>query len=778
MTSPPLWDRLRRARIVQVLIVYLGASWAVLQVADTLTEALSLPEWVSPVTIILLLVGLVIILATAWVQSLPSTTAAEEAGERPTDWEIAPGQAVESLKAGRLPALTWGRAILGGIVALARLFGGAGLYVGLTGGPSFLGPTEAGATDAADGIAVLPFTVSGVEDDDFWGEGMVDLLSTNLDGMGGFRAIDSRTVLARWRESVDDAATPDLDASLRIAGATGARYAVVGSARGIGGDLRLVTSIYDLGNGQEVGQGQVQGSQSDPMKLIDDLSLETMRQLLSGGGEDLATARNLADLTTASVPALRAYLEGERYYRRAEFPQAVEAYERALEEDSTFALALFRISDAYGWLEDIGSERAIELGALSIQYKDRLSPRNEVIVTAGNALYTGDLSHLEPLEAAVRKYPDDPEAWFMLAELYIHMGEATGASATDALEAIERAIELDPSFAPYYVHAIDRSIAVGDAEKATRYIERYSGFSESDVLEGQHEVAYDIYMGDEEAVARGWAKLDGLTDQQQGVFWGTYGLDMPDAVRTMEVANYMQERTGSAGWPRGRARWSINLGQWEKGEALLRDSIPGGPGPMTVYLFHAFTDVDVSDLLPTVRNCDPGAGCTLWRGALAAEEGNWSDFETMVSEARNAAAEYREAGDEIQSRFPKSIENALLGYGQLLEGDPVAARRTLEEGQGLTNGVGDEMTRYWLALANEEVGRTEDALRWYRLLTRANFRSIALARAASLAEATGDMALARELWTSVARNYREAEDGHVGAAAARAAVERLGPTQP
>lgn len=36
MPSPFLWDRLRSARAVQVLIVYLGASWVVLQIADIL----------------------------------------------------------------------------------------------------------------------------------------------------------------------------------------------------------------------------------------------------------------------------------------------------------------------------------------------------------------------------------------------------------------------------------------------------------------------------------------------------------------------------------------------------------------------------------------------------------------------------------------------------------------------------------------------------------------------------------------------------------------------
>jgi len=183
MPTPSLWDRLRSARIVQVLVVYLGASWAVLQIADVLAEALSLPEWVMPVAVLLLLIGLIVILATAWVQSLPSTTAREEAGEIPTDWQVAPGEALASLRAGKLPHLTWGRAILGGVVALSLLFGGAGLYMGITGRTFALGPTEVGADQPGEGIAVVPFEVRG-EDLDIWREGMVDLLSNNMDGVG------------------------------------------------------------------------------------------------------------------------------------------------------------------------------------------------------------------------------------------------------------------------------------------------------------------------------------------------------------------------------------------------------------------------------------------------------------------------------------------------------------------------------------------------------------------------------------------------------------------
>ena len=82
-----------------------------------------------------------------------------------------------------------------------------------------LTPEEAIAADAAPGIAVLPFTVN---DPDLatWREGMVDLMTVNLDGVPGLRPIASRTVLARWRSEAPDVA--DLGASLLVARRTGA----------------------------------------------------------------------------------------------------------------------------------------------------------------------------------------------------------------------------------------------------------------------------------------------------------------------------------------------------------------------------------------------------------------------------------------------------------------------------------------------------------------------------------------------------------------------------
>jgi hypothetical protein len=81
----PLLSRLKRARLVRVLLVYFAASWVVIQAAHLFQAALDLPEWLVPVAVVLLLVGLVVVGATAWVQASPATDRREAAGEVPGD---------------------------------------------------------------------------------------------------------------------------------------------------------------------------------------------------------------------------------------------------------------------------------------------------------------------------------------------------------------------------------------------------------------------------------------------------------------------------------------------------------------------------------------------------------------------------------------------------------------------------------------------------------------------------------------------------------------------
>src|SRR5690606_1721645 len=67
--QPGLWARIRRARLVELVGVYAGISFGALQAVDVFIERLALPDWVSGGTLILLLLGLPLIAATAFVQA-------------------------------------------------------------------------------------------------------------------------------------------------------------------------------------------------------------------------------------------------------------------------------------------------------------------------------------------------------------------------------------------------------------------------------------------------------------------------------------------------------------------------------------------------------------------------------------------------------------------------------------------------------------------------------------------------------------------------------------
>ena len=59
---------IHRRSLWQVLGIYAAASWVIYQIVQSLTEGLGLPDWFPALAVVLLLVGLPIVLATAFVQ--------------------------------------------------------------------------------------------------------------------------------------------------------------------------------------------------------------------------------------------------------------------------------------------------------------------------------------------------------------------------------------------------------------------------------------------------------------------------------------------------------------------------------------------------------------------------------------------------------------------------------------------------------------------------------------------------------------------------------------
>jgi tetratricopeptide (TPR) repeat protein len=785
MSSTTLLERLKRARIVQVLAVYLGASWVVLQIAEVLAEALSLPEWVLPVCVILLLVGLLIILATAWIQSLASTSAAEEAGEVPTDWQIAPADVLDSLKSGKVPHLTWGRAILGGVMALSILFGGAGVYVLLTGGraPVFA-PTEAGASVAAAGIAVLPFSVTGGAELELWREGMVDLMSTNLDGMGGYRTIDARTVMARWRERVDDGGDPDLNTALRVAGATGARFGLVGNLVGNPGGVRVTADVYDLSNGEKITQSYVEGPADSVLVLVSRLTVGLTRDLLAKTGQQVIQAPRTAGITTESLEALRHYLDGEAAFRKGDFATASAAFERAVDADSTFALAWYRLSHAYGWMENLNSEAAARAGERLETLADRLPLRERTLMVASSrGMREGDLSALGDLRQAASKYPDDPEVWFELGEFYRHVGVDAGvATDADALEAFEKAVELDPTFAPFYIHYIESLLGAGRAAEAAAALDSYRAMAGPDA-QPHLTLAVALFGQDEALRQETLATLD--TVPEQVVFrMGAEiplldGLDPGLVLKTLEDA---YRATGSESFLTAASEVKLRQGRVTEVAAqmmdpsfppILRVSFVAALGLMGIEAPEPLQNA-VDDLNVCPDREDAGEWCMYHVGALAALRGDRSTWQTWVDRNHALGERYQAEGQGAHGLEHEALARALEGIWTMAqEGDPAGAVEMLKAGSNRLPGEMAYLTRFKLAeaLAPE---RPREAIEVLEVMTSGPFAPFAQVRLGHMKESLGDTASASLAYQRAVELFAEADEDLSYAREAREGLARLG----
>lgn len=114
---------IHRRSLWQVLAVYLGASWIVLEAANQVIERYLLPEWVYPAALILLLIGLPIVLATALVREDRELAALAEPRDPTLLGDTAAVELDRPAQRQRPGAklLTWPRAILGGVLAFTAL---------------------------------------------------------------------------------------------------------------------------------------------------------------------------------------------------------------------------------------------------------------------------------------------------------------------------------------------------------------------------------------------------------------------------------------------------------------------------------------------------------------------------------------------------------------------------------------------------------------------------------------------------------------------------------
>jgi TolB-like protein len=320
MTSPSLWTRLKDAHLFRVLVIYAAASWVLLQIVGLFIETMDLPRWTMPWTLILLVVGLIVVLVTTWVQSHPSMPAREAADEVPGDWEVDVGEIKESISAGRLPHLNWARAILGGVVAFLLLFGFAGLYVVIKDGggsldspPPQLGDAasatavEAGLNIEPRSIAVLPFAdLSPAADQGWFADGLTEEILNSL------TRLPELTVTARTSSFHFKGQNLPVQ---EIAARLGVAHIVEGSVRRDRDQLRITAQLIRAADGFHLWSDIYDRSLEDVFAVQEDVAENVARAL--DIVLDAEKREQMFSSGTRSVEAYEAFLRGRVIFEAA-----------------------------------------------------------------------------------------------------------------------------------------------------------------------------------------------------------------------------------------------------------------------------------------------------------------------------------------------------------------------------------------------------------------------------------------------------------------------------
>jgi DNA-binding SARP family transcriptional activator len=323
-------------------------------------------------------------------------------------------------------------------------------------------------------LLIAPFRVAADPSLDYLGEGLVDLLATSLNGEADSRAVDARTTLAAWQRTAGRAnADLPVARAAALARTLGAGQLLMGSVSGTPEHLTLNATLYGAARTAIRMRVSSRGPADSLPALVDRL----VGQILAR--EAGVPRHQLETLTTTSLPALRAYLEGVRSYRHGSFGRAVELFDEALREDSTFALAAIQLALAAGWGQLTGEPGTAERAArLAWAARDRLSLPDRLLLEAFPGPRFPEPSPPHELYAArvraLNASPDRPEAVFLMGAYHlggILRGEEDALARSSFF--FRRALELDSAYAAPLSNLVREAALAGDTATVQRLTQRY-----------------------------------------------------------------------------------------------------------------------------------------------------------------------------------------------------------------------------------------------------------------------------------------------------------------
>jgi TolB-like protein/Tfp pilus assembly protein PilF len=404
------FEEVKRRKVYRVAAAYIIAAGGIIQLASATFPAWELPNWSLRLVILLLLVGFPIALLLAWafditaqgVQTTPETTVPRTRRRRNIIMLIATGV----------------------VISAATGF--------------FLLPRVA-AHKVDKSIAVLPFeNLSDEKENAYFADGVQDDVLTNLSKISDLRVI-SRTSVMQYRGR---------PTNLREIGkALGVSNVLEGSVRRSGNRVRVNVQLIDANTDEHVWANDYDRDVTDVFAIQSDLAREIANALqakLSPAEKSQMTLK-----PTENGEAYLAFVQAHdlscAFEDSAKLKQSEQLYQRAIDLDPTFALALARYSQLESWMLRTHEatpehrEKARTLAERALQLQPDLP---EAHLALGFSYYYGDNNYdaaLREFEIAQRGLPNESDAYLAIGAIQRRQGKWAESTAN-----LEKAASLNP----------------------------------------------------------------------------------------------------------------------------------------------------------------------------------------------------------------------------------------------------------------------------------------------------------------------------------------------
>ena len=404
------FEEVKRRKVYQVAVAYVIAGGGIIQLASAAFPAWDLPNWALRVVIVLLLIGFPIALIFAWAFDITAQ------GIRATPDAAAP----KTHRRRNVIMLV----VTGVIISAAAGF--------------FLLPRVA-AHKVDKSIAVLPFqNLSDENENAYFADGIQDDVLTNLSKIGDLKVI-SRTSVMQYRGKATN---------LREIGkALGVSTILEGSVRRSGNKVRVNVQLIDANTDEHVWANDYDRDVTDVFAIQSDLAqkiTEALQAKLSPAERSQVTRK-----PTENGEAYLAFVQANNLASSFEdferLKQSEQLYERAVELDPNFALAMARYSQLESWIvhdrenTPARREKARSLAERALQLQPDLP---EAHLAVGFCWYYGDQNYdaaLREFEIARRGLPNDSAVYLAIGAIQRRQGKWAESTAN-----LEKAVSLNP----------------------------------------------------------------------------------------------------------------------------------------------------------------------------------------------------------------------------------------------------------------------------------------------------------------------------------------------